>query len=375
MPTFYEDRPADNQAIAAGPKDIRDNLIALRDNKIVNAQKLMDLSPGNASGNIPVNNGNLNVNLNAEKLGGNYASAFAASGHTHNTATSSSNGMMSNTDKAKLDTINANAQVNQNAFSNVQVGSTTIQADGVTDTLELIAGTGVTLAADATNDRVTITGHSNTNDPTIDQKAALTGTNGSPSSTNKYVTSSDPRLSDARTPIAHTHAGSDVTSTVANATAATKLQTARTINGVAFDGTTNITVTAYPTPHTHTAADLPVASTATNGTVKIGAGLLVNASGLISVSGDSINNNTGVYAANKQADRWIAASESSGVVDYTTSTGDFSRFRLHTQDGVTAGTYSLQNIIQELVNRSHYHKLERCDYNCDCCNDCCGDSE
>ena len=53
--------------------------------------------------------------------------------------------------------------------------------------------------------------HSNTNDPTTDQKAALAGTNGTPSSTNKYVTNSDSRLSDARTPTSHTHTKSEVT--------------------------------------------------------------------------------------------------------------------------------------------------------------------
>ena len=47
--------------------------------------------------------------------------------------------------------------------------------------------------------------HANTNDPTADQKAALAGTNGTPSTSNKYVTDSDPRNSDARTPLAHAH--------------------------------------------------------------------------------------------------------------------------------------------------------------------------
>lgn len=50
-----------------------------------------------------------------------------------------------------------NAEVNQNAFSNVKVGSTTVSADSKTDTLELVAGTNVTLTPDATNDKVTIT--------------------------------------------------------------------------------------------------------------------------------------------------------------------------------------------------------------------------
>jgi hypothetical protein len=45
--------------------------------------------------------------------------------------------------------------------------------------------------------------HSNANDPTADQKAALAGTNGAPAAANKYVTNSDPRNSDARTPTAH----------------------------------------------------------------------------------------------------------------------------------------------------------------------------
>lgn len=45
---------------------------------------------------------------------------------------------------------------NQNAFSNVKVGSTTIAADTKTDTIELVAGSNITLTPDATNDKVTI---------------------------------------------------------------------------------------------------------------------------------------------------------------------------------------------------------------------------
>ena len=51
----------------------------------------------------------------------------------------------------------SNAQPNQNAFSNVKVGSTTIAADTTTDTLEIAAGTNITLTPDATNDKLTIT--------------------------------------------------------------------------------------------------------------------------------------------------------------------------------------------------------------------------
>ena len=71
-------------------------------------------------------------------------------------ATTKKRGLMDADDKTKLNGIATGAEVNQNAFSNVKVGSTTIAADGKTDTLELVAGSNVTLTPDATNDKVTI---------------------------------------------------------------------------------------------------------------------------------------------------------------------------------------------------------------------------
>lgn len=65
-------------------------------------------------------------------------------------------GIMTGADKTKLNGIATGAEVNQNAFSNVKVGSTTVAADSKTDTLELVAGSNVTLTPDATNDKVTI---------------------------------------------------------------------------------------------------------------------------------------------------------------------------------------------------------------------------
>ena len=55
-----------------------------------------------------------------------------------------------------LGNVTDGAEVNQNAFSNVKVGSTTVAADSKTDTLELVAGSNVTITPDATNDKVTI---------------------------------------------------------------------------------------------------------------------------------------------------------------------------------------------------------------------------
>ena len=65
-------------------------------------------------------------------------------------------------EKTKLSGIATGAQVNQNAFSNVIVGSTTIAADSATDTLTLVAGSNVTITPDATNDTVTITSQDTT---------------------------------------------------------------------------------------------------------------------------------------------------------------------------------------------------------------------
>lgn len=70
--------------------------------------------------------------------------------------TGETNGLMTAADKQKLDGIATGAEVNQNAFSNVKVGSTTVQADSKTDTLELVAGGAVTITPDATNDKITI---------------------------------------------------------------------------------------------------------------------------------------------------------------------------------------------------------------------------
>ena len=70
--------------------------------------------------------------------------------------TTSADGAMSAADKTKLDGIAAGAEVNQNAFGNVKVGSTTVSADSKTDTLELASSSAITLTPDAANDKVTI---------------------------------------------------------------------------------------------------------------------------------------------------------------------------------------------------------------------------
>src|SRR5574344_260219 len=98
---------------------------------------------------------------------------------TYDNATTSTAGLMSATDKTKLDGIATGAEVNQNAYSNIVVGETTIAADAKEDSLTMIAGSNITLTPDATADSITITATDTT------YSNATTSTAGLMSSTDK----------------------------------------------------------------------------------------------------------------------------------------------------------------------------------------------
>lgn len=76
-------------------------------------------------------------------------------------------------EKNKLSGIASGAEVNQNAFSNVAVGNTTIAADSKTDTLTLTAGSNITLTPNATSDSITIAATT----ITVDDSLSSTSTN------------------------------------------------------------------------------------------------------------------------------------------------------------------------------------------------------
>lgn len=59
-------------------------------------------------------------------------------------------------EKNKLSGIAASAEVNQNTFSNIMVGSTEIAAGSKTDTINIIEGSNITLTTDLTNKKITI---------------------------------------------------------------------------------------------------------------------------------------------------------------------------------------------------------------------------
>ena len=83
--------------------------------------------------------------------------------------------------------------VNQNAFSNVVVGATTMAADTSTDTLTLVAGSNVTLTPDAENDKITIAAKDTTYEAAstsangLMTSAMVTKLNGIADGANKYV--------------------------------------------------------------------------------------------------------------------------------------------------------------------------------------------
>lgn len=75
---------------------------------------------------------------------------------TYSDATTNASGLMSATDKTKLDSIASNAEVNQNAFTTVKVGTTSLVADSKTDTLTITAGSNITLTPNANGDSFSI---------------------------------------------------------------------------------------------------------------------------------------------------------------------------------------------------------------------------
>lgn len=84
------------------------------------------------------------------------AGAVMKTGSSDDLKQGSTNLYMTSAERTKLGGITAGAQPNQNAFSSVKVGDATIAADSATDTLTLEAGDGITLTADTSGDKVTV---------------------------------------------------------------------------------------------------------------------------------------------------------------------------------------------------------------------------
>ena len=98
---------------------------------------------------------------------------ITANDTTYETATTSADGLMSTSDKTKLDGIADGADVNQNAFGKVVVGSTTIESSAEVGTLTIAVGDNVTITPDATSDKITIAATDTTYDPATQSAEGL----------------------------------------------------------------------------------------------------------------------------------------------------------------------------------------------------------
>lgn len=279
--------PGNDSFLAEFPAGLREEIRAIVDDAIVNAFKLQGLTAGNGQGQIPINNGVVNTGLNAEKLGGNSPSAFAPSNYMPPVVTSSSNGVMINTDKTKIDGVASGAEVNQNAFSNVLVGSTTLQADSKTDTLELVAGTNIALIPDAVNDRVTI----NVTGTVPLATSAGTCTGNSVTATNATTHIADTVAAHAATAISCTATGNIVATTVQAAIAE--------LEADKLDSTDTATVaTANKLLYLNASGVLPAsitgnAPTATNAATT--GGLAINTTGVNNVANQIVRTDSNGY--------------------------------------------------------------------------------
>ena len=218
---------------------------------------------------------------------------------TYSNASTSSAGLMSTSDKSKLNGIASGAEVNQNAFSNVVVGSTTIAADSKTDTLTLTAGSNITLTPNATNDSITIS-----------------------ASGSSY---SLPLASNS------TRGGIKLSSNTQGGTPNGITTTSGRTYAVQVNNSEQAVVNV---PWTDTTYTLPAATSSVLGGVKIGNGLNIN-SGVLSVTAPQVDNHTvynlvgyksGINPLKNTPQLTFKSSEISGSKSGTLTIGDNPEF-------------------------------------------------
>lgn len=305
-----------------------------------------------------------------------------------------------NVDANKLDGIQAGAEVNQNAFAKVKSGGVTVEADQKSDTLELVPGSNVTITPDAANDKITIglpssldvnitgsaatcngCGEVDTPELTIENDASnrksgfyKTNATGDTNSTvgvayagvvqvvrhslhylrlilrgdatkapKMYVQSGSNGNWGAAREVAFLD--SDITG---NAASATKLRTSRRINGVLFNGTGDITITAEANGGTSASCSGNAASATKLQTPRRINGELFDGTGDITITAAACSGNAASATKATQDSRgqqidstYIKGLSVSGrTVTYTRGNGATGSFQ--TQD--TNTTYTLASL-------------------------------
>ena len=347
---YNKDKPADNDYLSEFPASEREQQRAIINDQIVDAGHLKGLVPGNADGNIPISNGNVNVNLNADTLDGKHSSFFSPDGHRHDNATTSSDGYLSKEDKGKLDTVATGAEVNQNAFANIKVGTVTLQADNKQDTLSMNAGRNISLTPDSDNDSITV-GVTGTVDVAAKANALAKAINLSLSGKAVGNVATD-GSSDANIEITEVHADDSKESDHAKeADHATKADTATNADLATKATTADVATKAN-------GLSKPI-------TIKIhgmtaGQGTLDGTTSIIDIKTTALPdqfNNIAVPAS------WTTSYEVGPLY------GEKKR-TISLNNGIAAGTYSLQNLLNLLVQRCHWHSVNVnncvCKCNCNC---------
>ena len=195
-------------------------------------QDTLEMIQGNGVSLIPdTTNDSIKINLDVDTD----VFGFSSGVLTANAVGSSNNGVMTPTLLTKLNGIATGAEVNQSAFSNVKVGSTTVAADAKTDTLEL-AGSNVTLTPDATNDKVTIGITASNVNAALDTTPVNRATNDA--SGNKIETTYAPKASPALTgtPTAPTAAAGTNTTQIATTAFVTNAVSTATTGALQYKG-------------------------------------------------------------------------------------------------------------------------------------------
>ena len=161
-------------------------------------------------------------------------------------------------DDVKEVNVNYECGISLNGNDDIKVGDITVAANTATDTVTFVAGSNITITPDTTNDTITITAVASsdtkvTNTLNTTTKAYITGTTSASTNTGTQVFDTGVYLDTTAGMLTATTFNGKLTG---NADSATKLVTARNINGVSFDGSSDISINTTEFV-TYTYADIP----------------------------------------------------------------------------------------------------------------------
>ena len=186
----------------------------------------------------------------------------------------------------------AGGENNQNAFSNIAVsGQNTVAADSATDTVTYVAGSNVTITTDSSGDTVTFAS-TDTNTTYSVGDGGLTQ--------NNFTNTLKSKLDAIEPSATADQTKSDIDALGIAATTAATLATARTIGGVSFDGSANITLPGVNSSGSQDTSGNAATATAL-ATARTIAGVSFNGTANISLNNNAITNGAGYITSSGNA--------------------------------------------------------------------------